>query len=783
MIGWSQDEAPELFGIDTTGDPANLTYGTLHRYVIPSYFRSGAGSVLGLRSSQKIDQHASSEKNIVLSSNRYNTPKKTRAELAKANLRGNREMRIRPNAYLVDAADHQVDFLALREPRPKKRKRGIDGEILNAVSSSDEANDHYRSIDGKAKPLMRPDDLDLEYDSDTSMSNDESRRVPWADQELRQTTIKLSRRVHEDSGSVDAWLDLINHQDKVVGLGQDLSRSKATSAEKLSTADIKLSMYEEALGKVMDPQAQELLVLGMIEEGSKIWDTKKLSAKWRTALQNNPGHVGLWAKYLDFRQTTFTIFRFDEVRNVYIECFEVLRQARFKIKDYFMAHESLYEIQIYILLRLTLLMREAGFPENATALWQALLEYSLFMPEKSENSDSTGKSSRLVAIKDFEEFWESEVLRIGEEGAHGWADFVSRHGNLPEAKHVELQAFLSDEIGFKSWADKERQYAMQVRAPARTIDDVEEDDPYRVILFSDVREFLIDPPPLSNQNSLVPAFLSFCHLPPLSYDYDSTQSERWWRDSFIRNEVLHDPEYTPRHWGTSSSDQKGFLSHPQTEPRPSTEIATSFDSPFSFPMPCYLTSNDSLFAATHVWFSAFDEFMYEYSQNAGPVELGWMYRILKALVDRGVGGNTFAIYVLAFECKAFPDAAEKSAKKLLKKQSSNLRLYNAYALIQYRLGKFTAAETVIIKAINMGKQLDETAQRDAILLWRTWLWELLRSGLGKEALTRLLTYADREISVMSDVQTDAMDGALKVPPAALLRTQRVSVRMFIIDWY
>jgi hypothetical protein len=54
---------------------------------------------------------------------------------------------------------------------------------------------------------------------------------------------------------------------------------------------------------------------------------KKLSRKWQTVLQENPGFVTLWTKYLDFKQTKSITFRYEDIRKVYIECIDVLKTS------------------------------------------------------------------------------------------------------------------------------------------------------------------------------------------------------------------------------------------------------------------------------------------------------------------------------------------------------------------------------------------------------------------------------------------------------------------------
>lgn len=61
---------------------------------------------------------------------------------------------------------------------------------------------------------------------------------------------------------------------------------------------------------------------------------------------------------------------------------------------------------------------QTGHAELGLGIFQAAMEYSLFSPliQTSENN-----KRRL-----FEAFWDSQALRIGEEGALGWALWLER---------------------------------------------------------------------------------------------------------------------------------------------------------------------------------------------------------------------------------------------------------------------------------------------------------------------------------------------------------------------
>ena len=102
------------------------------------------------------------------------------------------------------------------------------------------------------------------------------------------------------------------------------------------------------------------------------------------------------------------------------------------------------------------------------------------------------------------------------------------------------------------------------RIPARTMDEVVEDDPYRVIMLSDIEEFLILLPPNSEtlQQSCVEAIILFCRLPPLA-TAESDFSWTWGNDPFVRNELLEcTPSWTNNEYFPASRIEEADLDKP-----------------------------------------------------------------------------------------------------------------------------------------------------------------------------------------------------------------------------
>ena len=754
------------FVTDRTGDSDNLNFDALNRYTTASYLRFGAGCVIGSLTNQRIDRAVSTEKGIVLSDDRHGLPKKrSRNSRWRFDHEGGRESKIKPRDEVDSAIDAAVDYISLDTARRAKVRRDSD---RSQVSSSDEDGAHYGSVKLKSKFQEELTDQDLKYNSNEACSEDTEGSRPLSLDEIAKKRVQLSRRTDAEPTNFEAWVDMIKHQDSELGL----ERASLSNAERRSNAEIKVSIYEKALRKVKNPEGREVLLLGMMQEATRIWGSDKILSCWRSILQQNPQSLRLWTKYLDFMQTSFPDFRFEQVQSVYLNCLNLAYQVRASTEMNLDEQNKAFEIEIYLVLRMTLFMREGGFAEVATAAWQALLEFAFFKPTSVQASNCNKDGlSREVAMSMFEKFWDSEVQRVGEEGAKGWVSFSQRQGEPPQSKGETTNDLEDTDDRWKLWLVSEQWHTLLSRNPARTIDDVEENDPYRIVLFSDIRCYLIDPPSVASQQLLLDAFVAFYGLPPFAAVGHESRSRRWRRDCFLRNDALRWNSELQDSWNLGSLDHLRSLGKQYSTDHEDSRLRLGRRAPFQFPVHDYQVCSDTLFAEQQ-WFSAFDTWQEQCFRDGCPVEVAWVLRSLKSLVNQGAGGEAVALYVLALELQISPEKVRKTAKSVLRKLPFSIRLYNAYALIEYRLADAKQGEAIITTSITMGKKVDGVSQRDFMLLWRTWIWETLSAHSAQAALARLLAFGDEEIQMrVSALHLPDAKGSAE--PALLLRTERV----------
>ena len=481
----------------------------------------------------------------------------------------------------------------------------------------------------------------------------------------------------------------------------------------MSTADIKIHMYEKALEKTRTLGDRETLLLGLMAEGAKIWELKAQSERWEQISKEHIDSLVLWKSYLNFRQTSFGAFQYEEVRVIFVQRIKLLLQAA-EANSSSAIHNQL----VYILLRLTIFIRESGYAELALAIWQGLLEFNFFAPPKSLTFEEK--------IDHFNEFWESEIPRIGEDGALGWHHFVENEGVLeaPDTMNDEEGNILNHEHLFQSWAAAEKIRTKASRLPARTLDEVVVDDPFRVILASDIQDFLVSFPAESEelQTSLLNAFFLFCRLPPLTSSTGS--SKDWLNDPFIGERLLECDSAWIRCQFSSGDDE--FNEEKQVD--------TS--SVFQVPASNFQNSPESMFGLT--WFKSIPAWRDIYGGDNGSVQYKFLRNTLKQLLQAHYREH-LAEYYLAFEWRNEPDTIKKISKSLLKQHPSSLRLYNAYAIIEWSRENREVAKGVFSAALEMGKSMPRSVHDFSILLWKSWIWAYLDADDKGSALNGLLS--------------------------------------------
>ncbi|KAI1742130.1 DUF1740-domain-containing protein [Xylaria scruposa] len=649
-----------LYCLDKRGDTLISRYGGNDRSRIPEYRRIGGGRVLAAEGFMKIERLGSRqeffmrsyhESGSLLSSDKKNL-------ITRGIRLDSQPVRIRQGISEGGAAtDDHISFKTSR-----KRKR--DGSAPE--ESSGDEGPSYRSINGMSK-RHEHSDSDEEYDSDASENALNGR----TSDPITMRSIELSRKVREHPEDVDSWLELVDHQNALLDL-QSGSRAP-TAAEIKSFADIKLSMLEQALLHASEDGQRERLNLEIIKEGLKVWELKAALKRLTEMMQKYPNSFELWKLYISFSQSTLAACRYDEIKQLYIEKLQSLRKELLGLSTIESQIKCSDQI-IYVFLRLTRFFADAGFAELASASWQATLELNLARPS------TLPSQTELEIPSSFQEYWESEIPRLGEDNWQGWATFVADAAaqDPPDPIMSNSPAPPTTRDGYKAWHTVEHHRAQNATVPARTLDEGAEDDPFRVVMFTDFQDILLYFPTelVSHLRSqLIDAFLIFCRLPSSSQHGSIVDIN----DSFLIRSAQSVPL---AHLSSRSNTDL----HEDQQNRPPE---------FSHPIKQTSLTPEVLFPSTK-WFRYFEQIHGKVPSES----YRWIATTLKQLT-RVVGIRELSPYALAFESLNEPGNEKKSAKALLKQDPLNVDLYLGYSILEHERQNGAAARNVLSAALGL----------------------------------------------------------------------------------
>nr|POE86485.1 protein nrde2 like [Quercus suber] len=658
-----ESNSADLFCIDVRGDRKILQFGSLDRKDVPMYHSAGCGKIIGAPSSIRVNQESSDHQSVTLSD--YSRSSRGRPLKLRRDNSSERLHTIRPQMQDHDFAA-QIDFIGFAPAV----KRKWSPELINGVD--------YRSIHGKAQERPQPDDDDLEYET-------ESGTTPLSDIEglrIQRDNAQLFRKCKEQPKDLDVWLVLIRFQAELVSPGTE--PSLFTDPEKRTLANIRIAIYDQAMKHFGNSDlGYGRLLAGFLKEGTIIWETSKLMTKWHEALHQCPDDFELWGQYLSLVQSNSSIFQYQQCKAVYAQCLKNLNDAAEKAPSE--RFPMILNVQLYIFLRFTSFIRDAGYVELAFAMWQIVLEGACSSPAFDFDD---------LKLECLEKFWDANVPRIGEPDALGWKHFIEMNEKGKRGPHVYVKQHQKQRSPFHSFSHLETESDHNFYLPASHDEDVEEcDDPFRVVFFSDMHDVVSILRAKLSSDVLISAFLVFAHLPPLP-DYKVQHISQTWRSDSFLPFATPDPGYPD-------------LNH--------NAIFTLFD-----------TSSTSPYI---------DNFGREHNSTG---LLQHIIRTLEKLLTIHFD-NVLAEYLLALKAQNSPSDTRAYAKQLLKARPNDLRLYNAYALIELRFEKFDKARSVWRAALGMCGILNHESHKYDILLSHSWIGAELTAGHEAEALYRLLS--------------------------------------------
>lgn len=581
-----EDDQSREWIVDCRGDPGIIQYGSIKRTAAHAYRRPPGTKLLG---SERGNYAANEVKHILLSN------------LSRAEVRGLRHggIYVDPKeAQVLGLEDHTVrfdaqgDFVALGLTR--KRKRGAtspEKESLGNGSTSDSDSVDAEELDSGSK----------------------------ARSTVRQRHADLQKALKERPRDVSSWLDYVSIQDDWAGQGLNSTDQGSGKADAATIARLKLSIFDSALKSVpKDDPARETLLLDMMDVLETTLSSNELTLRWHDVVRENPRCGELWLGFLARIQTEPDGFRLDACREHFRGFFD----------DSGASNHVDIEQTLLAFLRLTTLLRTTGFAELAVALWQTLLEIRFFTVDGFETSDGTDRVRCLQTA--FEEFWDSERPRLGEEGSVGWQCDGDDSGNVSLGQHIPAFRVLACKA--TAWAQTENDRERQCRFPGKTTDEPSEidDDPYHTILFSDIEPFFGACILEYRPEAVIQAFLHFCGLPTLPASGNKDDFTK-----IIARDGLVNCAFTTGALGSNEEQQPSPFLGPTGSETDSAALPRGQQ-----------TCTETLFAADAQPFAAFTSSTYPLSS--------FVERTLANLVRSMPEDDRLAEYYLAFLTAASP---------------------------------------------------------------------------------------------------------------------------------
>ena len=296
-----------------------------------------------------------------------------------------------------------------------------------------------------------------------------------------------------------------------------------------------------------------------------------------------------------------------------------------------------------------------------------------------------------------EEFWDSERLRFGEPGAKGWNSITNQEIEVK----TDPAVFSSlNKNTYTEWFLMEQRMASHANLPARTLDETAPEDPNRVVLFFDIKDFVFQISSKDGEILLIDALLCYSALPPVS---QFSAVSRWQEDPYLYQVLPGE--------GTTQ-----------------TTVDASVRTPFTAAIDA-----DTLFTSAGP-FSAFG------SQNHSVQLSIWLARGMEQLASSTPQNEHLGVYAIALTAARDASYARKLAKRLIKLSPDSAKLYNAYALVESNLGNQTTADKVWQMTITSRSNTD-LDDAEILLLWRTWIFNAIRRGdlLKASSLLSIMT--------------------------------------------
>ncbi|KAG5437565.1 hypothetical protein PCANB_000993 [Pneumocystis canis] len=675
-------EENKLFVVDLSGDINNVRYGKNHLFSIPYYQRSGYGRVLGCEEHVRLWFYPENPREIILSPfPNYNYY----WELTKLNSDKDAQSIKETEEFYFNQIQIEENYISLEIEAP------------DTISTVKNTETHFNNIDSTSNKVKSniQDILDVWKEGDPQL-------------ELKE----LSRKIEESPLDHELWLELVDKQDKILRT----DGKKKSREEQLSIGDVKLKILKKALSYSPD---NEKLLLKYISIITLIWEPQKINAKWNEILKKTSS-LSLWKKYLDFCQTNSISFTYSECLQNFQNSLKILKET-LKNEKCLEKKETIEEIILYILARIWFYMKEAGYLENSIASIQALIEFNFFRPDTSSGDIYNDY------LQEFEEFWESEVPRFGENGAKGWKNYHNIPQNIISSENYFSDSLVSNnedihkdtEDKYIIWYKQETAKSFSIN-PKRSIDTDNENDPYSVILFSDIKQLLHFF--ISDKIRLNLIYFSLHFFGFSVHKINKTSSDLVLLDSFMHNFSSIDlfNWFWPDNYISFESSQSF------NENITNSCILGRLGNPIQFKLRNWPVTIDTLFSIDKTWHQNFD---YEESYKHF---IKRCFEQLENILDNDI----FSMLHLLFQNYYLPS-----------KKFSNVKLWCAYAQLEYLNGNMLETRKIFLNILENVKPDHTERFYDHIIAYKLWAEIEMRNNEVNNSIKILISMVENEFDI------------------------------------
>ncbi|KAF9572315.1 hypothetical protein EC968_010039 [Mortierella alpina] len=794
--------------IDVEGDREFFRYGGINPLTVPRYSRAGAGRVLGMPSHMRIDYEktrANGSREIFMTEGgrrskpaRYSDPNATWRDGSRDIKRITRA-KAEELARLLQHKHENPSYISL-DIRTGAAGRSSQSEEHDEDDSEDDygleskAKTDYRDIHGMS--------VHRDVDEDLLQTTDEQEKegVESTLNVLMRRRTMLDSELRKDPKQPEKWLEFIAVEDEI-----DIvtSRRSAASVAAHSTGhyEIRLSIFDRALQ--FNPLDEQLL-LAYMDTCRQCWEPAKVLTKWDELLQSTTiltSWPGLWIEYLNYRQRHFLSFTVKSFITVLQDALARLTQlarstwtAMQRTSENTELQVQLVKIEcviVHVIVRSWMFLKQAGYGERAQGVLQGQLEFLFNMPK------SLLSETWEIQIGSLGEFWDSELPRFGEKDAKGWSHYVTEDDEVAVESQLEniklpprdapndelLKAFADNEMDryqYGRWARLEKELNSACWFPIRTTDDLPdqlEDDPYGIVLFEDIQQFIVLLYSAEARQQFVDSMLTFVGLPvnSLAGSNGIHASAR----SSASNTTTIPPVYNPyfhdglllnlgmdfEHNLDDNPGMRRFFPKMETGQDQIQRVLKEIERDrnllepegrdwscvWNFPLRLFPHSPDTIFGRTATEHSRSQGGLYPWASVTSHDELehsnrklirNSLQQLMEVVPLPKSHRRGLSVYHLMYEALDTISASksQKLAKKYLKAERMDLELWNSYAQAEKALGRIAEARKIYLAALSMYPTFPADRQSRAPLIHRYYAeleWEQGRRGVSLTILTAL----------------------------------------------